>query len=611
MSQDVLPARAAAPAAEGVNRVLVVAVSAVLVAGVVAFGWLIVSAFNRSLAPELARRASLIGETVTADTERALELGIPMESLVGVDEYFTLFLDEFEELDYLAIRDPSGTVVFAPGDVPPGAAGINPPGDSVIEVGDSVVYGFPIELDGATAGSVDVGVDRFFVRSRLQDLALDVGLILIVAMVAAFEVLLALSHRIVGRPSLPAAVEGAVAQAGSVADARLVLFLFVVGEELNKSFLPLFIQSADNPTGLDPAIAISLPIVAYLLTIAIASPFAGRLVAAFGHRGLFLVGLVASAASHLGMVFAGNVLQIIGLRGLTGIGYALATIACLEYMLERMERGSRARTIGVFVAVVIGGTFAGTALGGVLADRLGYQAVFVISFFVVVGAGVLALGMMQPGRGHAEVPPAVSVRDLIDVLKRPSMLLLLAGVTIPMNVVMAAFLWYLVPLSLAAIGSGAATIARVLMVYYLIILLAGPLAAKLADQHINPRILVGVGSLLSGVILLLAATSPSVWTIAVAVLVVGVGHTAVRGPQVALALDLADREFPEAGRGPVLAAMRSLERLGSLAGLLVVAVLAAMFGLDAATAAIGVAAAIAAVVYLLASSRVREGVPVA
>ena len=595
MSNDLLPPQARE---ERVSRALMVAVSLVLIAGGIVFGLLIVGGFTTSLQPELERRADLIGETIRADTERALGIGIPLRELVGVDDYFDEFLSEFDELDYVAIRDGNGRLLYASGEVPSAS------GEAIL--GDTIVYEFPI--DTGEGGSIDVGVDRFFIRNRLQDLALDVGVILIVTLVAAFEVMRALGDHIVGQR------RGIGTAAGSgVGDVRLVLFLFIVGEEMSKSFLPLLIQSADNPVpGLDPAIAISLPIVAYLLTLAVAYPFAGRLVAAFGQRGLFLVGLVPAALSHLGMIFADNVIQIVGLRSLTGIGYALATIACLEYLIERMERGSRARTVGVFVAVVIGGTFAGTALGGIFADRMGYDAVFVISFLIVVAAGLLALRMMRPGaETAAERSDTFAMQDVTAVLQRPSLVLLLGGVTIPMNVVLAAFLWYLIPLSMAAIGSNASTIARTLMVYYLVILLGGPLVARLADRNLNPRTLVGVGSLLSGAVLLLPALRPSVLSMALAVLVVGVGHTAVRGPQVALALDIAETEFPEAGHGPVLAAMRSLERLGSLIGLLAVAVLAAAFGLDTATAAIGAAAAMAAIVYLVASPRITARSPVA
>ena len=142
MTKDLLPPEVRA-SSQGLPRTLVVAVSLVLIAGVLGFGLLTVRGFNRSLEPELARRASLIGETVAGDTERALEVGIPLDGLIGVDEYFAEFLATFRELDYLAIRSQGGQILFATGDIPPEAFAMAPGAVGTNEIGDSVPAGIP------------------------------------------------------------------------------------------------------------------------------------------------------------------------------------------------------------------------------------------------------------------------------------------------------------------------------------------------------------------------------------------------------------------------------------------------------------------------------------
>ncbi len=578
------------------SRVTATVMSVILIIGVVSFGLLAVPAFNSALAPELERRAALIGETIGDDTARALDIGIPITKLVGVDEYFNEFLDTFPEINHLAIRALDDTVLYA--------------SDRITDSGErrgtaeSDIHKFSINGEFQIEGVVDVGVDSGFVNSRLRGLALDMIVILIVSLVIMFEI-----FRVAGRRLSPwSKEEGERSPVSdserSVANIRIVLFLFVVGEELNKSFLPLFIESADNPiSGISTSVAISLPIAAYLLAVAVASPFAGRLISAFGQRGLFLIGIVPAALSHLGMVFADNVVQIIGLRTMTGIGYALATVACLEYVLDRVGTRGRAKGIGAFVTVVIGGTFVGTALGGIIADRLGYSTVFFISFGLVVIAGLLALRLISGSSiGSLGQPSLLSLEDLRLVLKQPSLMLLMAGVTVPMNVLMAAFLWFLVPLTMASIGSTAAEIARTLMVYYLIILLGSPVVAWVSGRGVRNWTLVGSGSVISAVILLLPAWSTTVMTMSLAVFVVGIGHAAIRGPQIDLALQIAETELPDAGREPVLAAIRTLERLGSLIGLLVVAVLVARFDLSLAIAAIGMVSLVAGLAYLALQS---------
>lgn len=136
------------------------------------------------------------------------------------------------------------------------------------------------------------------------------------------------------------------------------------------------------------------------------------------------------------------------------------------------------------------------------------------------------------------------------------------------------------------------------MVYYLVILLGSPVVARASQSGIKNWVLVGFGSVISGVVLLLPALSTTALSMSLAVVVVGIGHAAVRGPQIDLALQIAETEIPDAGREPVLASIRTLERLGSLVGLLVVAVLAAQFDLSVAIGAIGVLSAVGALAYL-------------
>jgi MFS family permease len=574
------------------SRVIATILSVILIIGVVSFGLLAVPAFNSALAPELERRAGLIGETISDDTARALDIGIPLKKLVGVEAYFNEYLETFPEINLLAIRAMDDTTLYS----------LNRTTDSGEQLGaeSSDIYQFGINGEFQQEGVVDVGVDSGFVNSRLRDLALDMIVILIVALVIMFEI-----FRVAGRRLFPSSKgedeRSPVSDTErTVANIRVVLFLFVVGEELNKSFLPLFIESADNPIPwISTSVAISLPIAAYLLAIAVVSPFTGRLISAFGQRGVFLIGIVPAALSHLGMVFADNVVQIVGLRAMTGIGYALATISCLEYVLDSVGTKGRARGIGGFVAVVIGGTFVGTALGGIIADRLGYSTVFLISFALVVIAGLLALRLISGlSLGTAEQANLLSLSDLRLVLKQPSLMLLMAGVTIPMNVLMAAFLWFLVPLAMASIGSTAAEIARTLMVYYLVILFGSPAVARVSARGVKNWALVGFGSVISAAILLLPASTITVSTMSFAVLIVGIGHAAVRGPLIDLALQIAETELPNAGRDPVLAAIRTLERLGSLVGLLVVAILVARFDLSVAIATIGILSLVAGLAYL-------------
>src|SRR2546423_14823731 len=87
-------------------------------------------------------------------------------------------------------------------------------------------------------------------------------------------------------------------------------------------------------------------------------------------------------------------------RTLTGFAYAIATLAFQDYVLDILPKEQRVRSLGFVTAALFGGIFAGTALGGILADRLGASAVFYVSAGLVLTSAVLTLLFVPSG------PPA-------------------------------------------------------------------------------------------------------------------------------------------------------------------------------------------------------------
>ena len=127
-----------------------------------------------------------------------------------------------------------------------------------------------------------------------------------------------------------------------------------------------------------------------------------------------------------------------------------------------------------------------------------------------------------------------------------------------------------------------------LMLYFLGIIVISSLSGRAAEAGLSVGLLALLGSLLAGVALTAVALWPTEITIAIAVLGAGIGHGVVRGAQVSLAMIIAETELSEAGPTAVLGALRLTERLGSVAGLLLVAAVAGYSGYSAATAVVAV-----------------------
>ena len=318
----------------------------------------------------------------------------------------------------------------------------------------------------------------------------------------------------------------------------------------------------------------------------IASPYARPLADKWGHRNLLLAAMAPALVGHIGLALSANVLEIILFRTLIGFGYAIATLAFQDYVLDVLPKEQRVSSLGFVTAALFGGIFAGTALGGILADRLGTSAVFYVSAGLVLASAALTLRFVPSGRRalgaeSVRVPLAAAVAA---ILHNRRFNMLLAGIAIPANVLLQAFVCYLVALQLNALGSTASGVARTLMLYMLLVALMGPLAGRI-DRLLDPAIAALLGAVLSGCGLLAAAVWPSTWTVAVAVVVAGIGQGLMRGSQVAVAMNIAETELAHIGPNAVLGALRTLERGGSVVGLIGIAFLSSHIGYAGATGA--------------------------
>src|SRR5215218_3184280 len=143
---------------------------------------------------------------------------------------------------------------------------------------------------------------------------------------------------------------------------------------------------------------------AYLLTFGGFLLLAGRLGDLFGHRRLFLLGIVLftlATLASLGCGLASSQELLVGARAVQGLGGAVVSAVALSLIVTLFtEPAERAKAMGVFGFVAAGGGSIGVLLGGVLTDALDWHWIFLVN--LPIGAAVLALTLaLIPGaRGH-------------------------------------------------------------------------------------------------------------------------------------------------------------------------------------------------------------------
>ena len=615
---------------------LIAILVAIVVVSVMALSAASVTAFDRAVEPELANRSRLIGSIIRSEIQHALELGIPFDAIVGLDRYLSETVAKFDEVHRIDVNSVTGRTIASV--KRPAAPEIFEQStlSRLIQLREDS-FALSI-LDGnELVGEISIQLNPLFVQSRLRDVFLDVLVIALVAALVALEMVMMLIMLTVGKPfdgvflllseqrqgrflhtirpgglgslarvavrlndhaedlaerlgMLPEAVRSsaqstmnAVIAKGrplrmrlsEVSDIRIALFLFSVATEVAVSFLPLYAREVTRPSWLTPELAAAAPLIVYLVAVTMITPFSGTFVRYFGARRLFLYSIPPAVLALAAIGFSDSVLGVTLWRGVMAVFYATATIACQEYAIRAAKDRESAHTFGTFIAVIYGGVFCGSALGGVVAGRFGYETAFMTGAIIAALSGVFGMQIMKGRAGDPETLTETS-REVFTArgVFKGRFLALLFGIAVPMNASVAIFIWYLTPMILSAGGSGPAEIARVVMLYYLTIVLLGPTAANISDSRIGPKALMLCGALASSAALISLQLWSGFWAVTVAVVGLGLGHTMIRPSLYAQVLRMMG------GQGVGLDTLRLIERIGAILGLAASALLLGDSGME-------------------------------
>jgi EmrB/QacA subfamily drug resistance transporter len=137
---------------------------------------------------------------------------------------------------------------------------------------------------------------------------------------------------------------------------------------------------------------------AYLLTFGGFLLLGGRLGDLFGHRRLFLAGIVLFTLASAACGLADSQELLIVARAVQGLGGAVVSAVALSLMMTLFtEPADRAKAMGIFGFVASGGGSIGVLLGGLITNALDWHWIFLVN--VPVGALVLVLTLrLVPGQ---------------------------------------------------------------------------------------------------------------------------------------------------------------------------------------------------------------------
>ncbi len=638
----------------GLRAGITVAIALILCAALGLIAWGAHKAAEHTIVPAILVKAESVGRSAAALVERADAAGIPLDRLVGVGPYFDELRAANAEFAAIELSLAGG------GGARSGAvAGLDAPtvvrvpvmrdgaavGEIAITIDPSVVWAqvAAVLVDVAFIGVVALlvalelvalvvgtrGIEamaaveqrvRALARGRLALYSSGAGTEAegLVAPVDAQVARLGASHeaaresaRARGDAALASRLDALAARTGigdveagenGLAGAiRPALFLFMLTEELTRPFLPRLAQSlAPAGGGLGPDTAASLPIVAFMAVVALCQiPFAG-LSERLGRRSGFVLGAAVAAVGYALSALSTDYVLFLAARIVSGVGYALVFVSAQGHVVDHSQGAGRSAALAVFVRAIMVACLCGPPIGGVIADRLGPSAALGASAVLALVALAVAL-LVVPRAPRRAAHVKVGLADLAQAARAPRLMALLLGCAFPAKLLFAALCLLLVPLELQRQGYSAAAIGRFQMIYPLLMVVAVPVFAALADRLQARAAFVVAGGLVAGLGALVMPLHPSVGLIVFALAMLGLGQALSIASQSALVADTAaSGGFSPAG---VLGLFRLVERSGNAAGPAGAGILMAAIGFSFTTALMGAVVVAGALVFALSGQR--------
>lgn len=633
---------------------------------------------ERKIIPEMDKKAITIGESIDSLIIKAVEYGIPFDSLKGTKEFFESVLKDNPEIKYIAITDPEGNMLYNHG------ANIEPimsffkaeHGKQTrslkksVPISDYYDSRIPIINNAHVLGSLHIGMDRMFVQSKTKDIIYDIFTVLVVSFLITFEILLFLIAYTISGPidSIKKVVSGAkdgdftqyvtvnsrdeigsfvgsfnevifrinkayhelkekyhgykdhtegvrdtraidtavkeIEESYKFGDAegpqrffqrlliyiRPALFLVIFSESLSLSFFPMFVDQLYKPVaGISKDLIIGLPISIFMLFWAISLPLGGVWSEKIGRRKPFLVGALTTAIGLLLTGTSRTVYDLLLWRSVTAVGYGIVYIACQGYITDNTTPKNRTRGMAMFLSGFFSGSLCGAAIGGILADRIGFRPTFFVSGGVTVISALFVFHFLQDyheDSGSARGKIKLSHFRLL--LSNKRFLSLTFFSAIPAKICLTGFLYYAAPLYLKFLGNSQSAIGRVLMGYGLAMVLISPLTARLADALGNRKRFVIIGGIAAGIALIMVYRFQSTLGILFSITLLGTAHAVGVSSQLTLITEICKDAGDKIGLGTVIGIYRLIERAGNISGPIISGILITVYGFSEAIAGIGI-----------------------
>lgn len=346
---------------------------------------------------------------------------------------------------------------------------------------------------------------------------------------------------------------------------------------------------------------VGLTVGAYSATNLVGNVVAGYFLDRFGRRLPITMGLALTALALAGYALATNWETLLAVRGLHGVTAAVLTPGAFAMLGDSTQQGGRARMMGRSAAGIAVAAVVGPLSAGILADRIGYEPVFLIAAgLMAVTAVIYVVGSRNP------VGAASSSGEQTPIAKPAHETVKMGGLAIATVVALAltigiGTLATYMPLHVQELGETSRTSGAAFTVYALTALIMMVGAVGVIGDRYGRLVLVSAGLVFFGAGLFLMAWAPQgLWAVYTGMAIIGIGFGLLFPSAAALVADSGG----EGRRGLAFGIFYGAYSLGVVIG-------AGMSGriADGATGATGVPYAVAGVAVAICIVLVVAAIP--
>ena len=406
-----------------------------------------------------------------------------------------------------------------------------------------------------------------------------------------------------------------------------VFYVTMCVEHLSYAFLASYIAELIDAAGLSPGLTSTIFAV-YYLCFALTLVPAGHLAQQFSPKPLMIFGLFLSAFSFLLLLAEGSVALLILGRAAAGIGQAMLFIGVQSFILSVAAPERKTQGAAIIVYGFQGGMISGMAIGSLLVGYIGPAGVFAVGAVAITLTMIYAVMVVPAIVNKAPEEPAsigTSVKNLgrhvLLACRNPQLLQAIVLIGIPAKAVLTGVVVFAIPLLMAKGGYRQEDIGQLLMLYAAGVVLANELISRWVDRTGDARRVLVFGALLSGgglgLIGLISVGQVDdfaygavleVALVISGIIILGLAHGLINAPIVSHVANLP--VGGQIGVGALTATYRFLERVGHVAGPLLVGQMFILFGENAMVLAwSGLAIAVFGFVFLWLSRHQQTSVP--